>query len=170
MKQYQIWNNEKGMSLIEVLAAVAISVISVSVFLYISLSTRTHKSQVDHSTLLKEILTNNVIELKGLQYSDLPPLDACLLRSYNFQGTFLSESQVKGTSELCGIANPSENEIQIIWQTANASDSDASFDSPALKLPTHADYLRKVTLHVRAINKGSGRNILQSQMTIFKRQ
>lgn len=157
------------MTLVEVMAAVAISMVSVSVFLFLTLSNRNHKSQVDHSTLLKEILTNNVIELKGLQYADLPALGTCLQRTYNFQGTFLSETRVNGTSEMCGIGNPSENEIQIIWQTMNAGSGDASFSASSLKLPVYSDYLRKVVLHVRAINKGSGQNILHSQMTIFKR-
>ncbi|WP_413613170.1 type IV pilus modification PilV family protein [Bdellovibrio sp. HCB-110] len=168
MKRQQRFNNTRGMSLVEVMAAIAISMASVSVFLYLTLSNRNHKSQVDHSTLLKEILTNNVIELKGLQYADLPPLGKCLYRTYNFQGTFLTETQVNGTSEMCGIAGPQENEIQIIWQTMNAGSADATFSTSNLKLPVYSDYLRKVVLHVRAINKGNGQN-LHSQMTIFKR-
>ncbi|WP_413944113.1 type II secretion system protein J [Bdellovibrio sp. HCB-162] len=170
MKKFQLKiNNTKGMTLVEVMAALAISMVSVSVFLFLTLSNRNHKSQVDHSTLLKEILTNNVIELKGLQYSDLPPLGRCLYRTYNFQGNFISETLVSGTSEMCGVSNPQENEIQIVWQTTNAGSGDATFSTNSLKLPVYSDYLRKVVLHVRAQNKGAGQSLLHSQMTIFKR-
>ncbi|UXR65773.1 type II secretion system GspH family protein [Bdellovibrio bacteriovorus] len=64
--------NNQGMTLLEVLAAVAISLISMTVLMQLTLSNRTHKSGIDRAIVFKEVLTNNAIELKGASVDDIP--------------------------------------------------------------------------------------------------
>ncbi|MDG0814965.1 type II secretion system protein [Bdellovibrio svalbardensis] len=161
--------NSRGMTLIEVMLAIGISVIGVSVFLFFVLSSRKHVTHVDRSIILKEILTDNVIELKGLQIADLTPMGQCLMRVYKADKTFVSESQVSLVSGKCPAPNIVDNQIYIGWQMEPGSTIDATFSSSGLKLPKYSDTLRKVTLQVWGWSDAEGKTQLNSQVVIFKR-
>ncbi len=156
------------MSLLETLAAIAISVIAVSVLLKLTLSNRVHKSEVERSIVLKEILTNNAIELKGATIDSIPAPGNCLIRTYNIQGEFQSETTQAGPPPACEVSEPETNQIQIVWEVEPTSAISASFSSESLKLPQHSNTLRKVTLHVRGHVSGCAR-LIHNQLTLFKR-
>lgn len=160
-----------GMTFIEVLVTLAISMISTSAFLFLVMQNRTHKAQIDHSALMKEILTNNVIEARGLNFADLPAADTCVQRDYDVWGAFQSEAKVTSAGTMCGIPEPGLGVIQVVWTSVKATTTDGNFSDPALKIPTYTDSLRKVTLHVRAKNKSdkAGAEVIHRQITIFKR-
>ncbi|WII71983.1 prepilin-type N-terminal cleavage/methylation domain-containing protein [Bdellovibrio sp. 22V] len=161
--------NRKGMTLVEVLVALSISMVTVGVFLYLALGNRTHKSQQDHSNLLKELLLNNVIELKGMPYTALPPAETCIIRTYDYLGNFQTETQSVSSDDYCDVASPGNGEIQVLWKIKNAANSDVSFSISGMKLPTHANFLKKVTLHARTLTKSSTPTPLHNHITIFKR-
>ncbi|WP_246845193.1 type II secretion system protein [Bdellovibrio sp. NC01] len=161
--------NKRGMTLIEVLLAIGISVVGVSIFLFFVLSSRKHVSHVDRSIILKEVLTDNVIELKGLQIADLAPIGKCFMRTYKADKTFVSETTVDLNSGACPQPDLTQNMIYIGWGMQPASDIDASFSSSSLKLPKYSDTLRKVTMQVWGWSDGEGKTIVNSQIVIFKR-
>ncbi|AHI06523.1 hypothetical protein BDW_10115 [Bdellovibrio bacteriovorus W] len=160
--------SQRGMTLIEIMIALAISVATVSVFLTMAFRNRTHKTDVDFSVLLKEVLTNNIIEVKGRGLTELPQAETCLVRVYNLRGDFISENPVSGSGDICSAAAPAKDQIQVIWKSVIAVTSDAEFQGQ-LELPTQSDTLRKVTLTVRALSRGTQDRELQHQMTVFKR-
>ncbi len=161
--------NNRGMTLIEVMLAIGISVIGVSVFLFFVLSSRKNVTHFDPSIVLKEILTDNVIELKGLQITDLTPMGKCLIRIYKGDKTFISESQVDLVDDKCPSPSITNNQIYIGWQMEPASTIEANFSVSNLKLPKYSDTLRKVTLQVWGWNDSEGKTQLNSQVVIFKR-
>lgn len=156
------------MTLIEVMIALAISIATVSVFLSLAFRNRTHKTDVDFSVLLKEVLTNNIIEVKGRSLPELPETERCLVRLYNLRGNFISENSTAGDGDFCGISPPEKDQIQIVWKSVVAVASDAVFHGQ-LELPTQSDTLRKVTITVRALSRGTQDRELLHQMTVFKR-
>ncbi|MGE9745407.1 PilW family protein [Bdellovibrio bacteriovorus] len=161
--------NNSGMTLVEVLVAIGISLISLTVLLQLTLSNRTHKSEVDRSIILKEILTNNAIELKGRAVTDIPLPGNCIVRTYSYQTEFQSEVTQAGNPPLCGLAEPSKDTIQVVWEVEPATSIDADFSSPSLKLPKYSNTLKKVTLHVRGYSSGAGARLIHNQVTLFKR-
>lgn len=162
-------SNQYGMTLIEVIVAIAISMISLTVLLQLTLSNRTHKSEVDRSIILKEVLTNNAIELKGRSVTDIPDPGNCLVRTYNYQTEFQSETIQPGNPPLCGLEEPSKDRIQVVWEVEPASSINADFSSASLKLPKYSNTLKKVTLHVRGFSSGAGARLIHNQVTLFKR-
>lgn len=160
--------SQRGMTLIEIMIALAISVATVSVFLTLAFRNRTHKTDVDFSVLLKEVLTNNIIEVKGRGLTELPAVETCLVRLYNLRGDFISETSTTGAGDICDASVPEKNQVQIIWRSVVAVTSDAVFQGQ-LELPTQSDTLRKVTITVRAISRGTQDRELRHQMTVFKR-
>lgn len=161
--------NSRGMTLIEVMLAIGISIVGVTVFLSFVLMSRKHVSHVDRSIILKEILTDNVIELKGLQVSDLTPMDKCFIRIYKADKTFISESEVSLSDGECPEPSLTNNQIYVGWQMEPADTIDATFSSPNLKLPKYSDALRKVTLQVWGWMDGEGKTQFNNQVVIFKR-
>ncbi|WP_413570476.1 type II secretion system protein [Bdellovibrio sp. HCB117] len=161
--------NSRGMTLIEVLMAIGISVIGVSIFLFFVLTSRKHVTHVDRAIVLKELLTDNVIELKGLQIGDIVPIGKCLMRIYKTDKTFVSESVVDLNSSECPEPSLAANQVFVGWEVLPASSIDASFSSSSLKLPKYSDTLRKVTLKVWGWSDGEGKTILTNQIVIFKR-
>ncbi len=156
------------MTIMEVLVAIAVSMICVTVYLQMTLSNRTHRSQVDKSIFLKEVLTNNVIEAKTLNITDIPLAGECLIRLYNNLGIFQSENKVSGGGPLCGASTPSQNQIQIVWEVRPSTEIDATFDNPSLKMPQYSNTLKKIILHVRGYSSQGGL-FVQNQITVFKR-
>nr|BFD61285.1 hypothetical protein CKG001_33920 [Bdellovibrio sp. CKG001] len=161
--------NNLGMTLIEVLGAVAISLISLSVLMQLTLSNRTHKSGVDRSIVFKEVLTNNAIELKGASVDDIPLPGNCIVRNYDFQINFLNETTLSGSPPACGAALPGNNTIQVVWEVEPASNIQADFSSASLKLPKYSNSLKKVNIYVRGYPNGTGGQLIQNQVTLFKR-
>ena len=161
--------NNSGMTLVEVLVAIGISLISLTVLMQLTLSNRTHKSEVDRSIVLKEILTNNAIELKGRAVTEIPLPGNCIVRTYNYQTEFQNEVTQAGSPPLCGLAEPSKDTIQVVWEVEPASSINADFSSPSLKLPKYSNTLKKVTLHVRGYSSGAGARLIHNQVTLFKR-
>lgn len=160
--------NRSGMTLIEVLVSIGISLICVSVYLQMTLSNRTHRVQVDKSIFLKEVLTNNVIEVKSTDISSLPVAGECLVRAYDSSGVFQNQSKVSGSGDLCGVDGPAQNQIQIVWEVHPSSEIVATFNNPSLKLPQYSNTLKKIVLHVRGYTL-AGALLVQNQITVFKR-
>lgn len=162
--------DRRGMTLIETIITLAISLMSLAAFLYLALGNRAHKSSVDHGTLLKEILTNNVIEVRAIMLRDLPPTSQCLVRTYNHLGTFRDERRVSGSAdELCGVPFPDVGTIQVVWGSQPVTSSEAVVDSSLLQVPADEALLRKVTVSVRAQNRGENERQVQRNMVVFKR-
>nr|BFD68993.1 hypothetical protein HAGR004_40150 [Bdellovibrio sp. HAGR004] len=161
--------NNLGMTLIEVLGAVAISLISLTVLMQLTLSNRTHKSGIDRSIVFKEVLTNNAIELKGASVDDIPLPGNCIVRTYDFQINFKDQSNVSGSPPACGVALPGNNTIQVIWEVEPAASIQADFSSSSLKLPKYSNSLKKVNIYVRGYPNGTGGQLIQNQVTLFKR-
>lgn len=161
--------SNQGMTLIEVLAALAISIVSVTVLMQLTLSNRTHKSDVDRSIVFKEVLTNNAIELKGASVDDIPDPGNCIVRTYDFQINFKDEIKVSGPPPACGVALPGNSTIQVVWEVEPAANIQADFSSSGLKLPKYSNSLKKVNIYVRGYPNGTGGQLIQNQVTLFKR-
>lgn len=165
----KLLRNVRGMTLVEVLAAMGISIIGMAVLLQMVLGNKTHKSRVDRSILLKELLTYNTIEIKSLSVDDLPPPGTCLVRIYDLQLNFQQQTKVTSTNPLCGVSAPLDNQYQIIWEIKPGSEINAEFSSSGLKLPKYSNSLKEVIAHVRGYATGGGSYLVHNQITLFKR-
>lgn len=161
--------NNKGMSLIEVSISVLVAMFGMSIFTFFVLSSKKHTVQVDNSLVLKQVLTDNLIELKGLLVSDLTPIGSCLYRRYNLDKSFISESLVNVSNTKCPPPAPVQNEIQVAWQTEDTTAINASFSSPFLKLPKYSDTLRKITISAWGVGDNESKKQIHNEIVIFRR-
>lgn len=161
--------NPRGMTLIEILAAITISMICLTVLLQLTLNNRTHKTEIDRSMIFKDVLTNNAIEIKGSSSESLPSSGTCLIRTYNFAAEFQQEVTATTVANLCGAPEPARDAIQVIWQIEGSDTIDATFSSPNLKMPRYSNTLKKVTLHVRGFSSGASARLIHDQVSLFKK-
>lgn len=162
--------NQSGMTLVEVLASITISLICTAAFLQLSLSNQQHRTEIDRTIALKELLTNNVIEMKSRPVASVPAAGQCLFRLYDLQARFVSEktepAQGNGT---CKADTLAQDRIQVTWQVQAPKPSDADFSNPSLKLPQFSQAMKKVTLFVRGYARSGGGALITNQVTLFKR-
>lgn len=152
-----------GFTFVEVLIATAISIVGASLFFFFVLNVRTHKSDVDFTLHVKELLTDNVVEAKGTDFASLPTTSQCLVRTYNLQKEFVSETLLNSTP--CPTPNLDPAQIQVMWEVSGADSISADFSSSGLKLPSTK--VAKITFH--AWSYGNNKNLSRSQIVIFKR-
>ncbi|WP_413291218.1 type II secretion system protein [Bdellovibrio sp. HCB337] len=157
----------KGFSLIEVILAAAISIVGATICFFFIQSVRTHKSQVDQTLSVKEVMADNVVEVKGAQNEDLPAPGECLIRTYTNKKVFISESTI--TASPCPSPTLTTTQMQIVWEVAPTTAIVANFSSPSLKLPNYAKMLKQITIHSWSYNDAQKLNLTHGQIVIFKK-
>lgn len=162
--------NSSGMTIVEALAAIVICTICLTAFLQLFLSGRTHRSEIDRSVALKELLSENVIELKSRPITEVPAAGKCLVRTYSLRHEFLKESVVDaGPDGPCKTDDLDPEQIEVVWWVRPSTAVEATFSSPALKLPTLSEGLKMVTLSARGYAGGGRGNQIINRVTVFKR-
>lgn len=159
--------NKSGFTLIEVLVATAISVIGTSLFFFFAQQVRTHKSGVDYSLSVKELLADNVIEVKGSELVDLPTSTQCLVRTYTNKKVFVSENLVSYNP--CPAPTADKHQFQIMWEVKDTDHVVAEFNTTRLKLPQHSNPLREVIVHAWSFRDPNKTAMDHSQIVIYKR-
>ena len=159
--------NQTGLSLIEVLVAIGIAAISVGAFTQFAIMTEKSRSDVDRQRMVKETLLNNLIEIKGLPITSLPPVGNCRIRKYNPLGDFDSEAVVADISDLCGVT-VTRGHYYVLTRVQNSSSIAATFSLPAsMKLPQYSNLIYQVSL--KSIWKGPDDQNFKEEVSIFKR-
>ena len=152
-----------GFTFVEVLIATAISIVGASLFFFFVLNVRTHKTGVDSTLSVKELLTDNVVEAKGTEFVNLPSFTQCLVRTYNLQKEFVSETKLN--SSPCPTPSLAQDQIQVMWEVSGPDTISADFSTTSLKLPT--SLVAKITFHAWSYN--NNKNLTHNQIVIFKK-
>lgn len=160
-------NNQRGFTFVEVLITTAISVVGASLFFFFAQQVRTHKSGVDFSLSVKELLADNIIEIKGAEMADMPPSTSCLVRLYTNKKVFISESLVN--SSTCPTGSIKKDQFQIMWEIKDTQNVSATFHTPGLKLPERNNPLRQITVHAWSYRDPTKASMDHNQIVIFKR-
>lgn len=160
------WNNH-GITLIEALVAAAVSIIGASLCFFFIQYVRTHKSGVDNSLMVKEVLADNVVEVKGSTLADLPAPGECKIRVYTDKKKFVSETTVAASP--CPTPSLARNQMQIAWEVALPSAIDATFSVPGMKLPSISTSLKQVTVHSWGYLDSKKSSLSHNQIVIFRK-
>jgi prepilin-type N-terminal cleavage/methylation domain-containing protein len=159
--------SKSGFTFIEVLVATVISVIGASVFFFFAQQARTHKSGVDYSLSVKELLADNVIEVKGAELVDLPSSTQCLVRTYTNKKLFISETMI--ATNPCPAAMANKDQFQIMWEVKDTNAIVATFNTSGLKLPVHSNPLRQIIVHAWSYRDPNKAAMDHNQIVIYKR-
>lgn len=160
-------HNKLGFTFVEVLITTAISIVGASLFFFFVQQVRTHKSGVDYSLSVKELLADNIIEIKGAELVNLPDSTKCLVRTYTNKKVFVSEALVN--TKPCPSPTIGKDQVQIMWETKDSKDIAATFSSTGLKLPTNSNPLRQITVHAWSYHDPTKTSMDHNQIVIFKR-
>lgn len=161
----------RGMSTVEALISLAIMAI-VSSFLLPLISFETNNAgNIYKLETIKKMMELNLVEMKARPFKDLPNVDTCLLRKYDFSGTLLAEQSVAITSPNCGAAIGNGFQISISVSRPNPSVTPFTYTpSQFLKMPVYSDKLRQV--HIVGCpenNVTSGCGIGKFAVTVIRR-
>ena len=159
--------NQSGFTFVEVLITTAISVVGASLFFFFAQQVRTHKSGVDFSLAVKELLADNIIEIKGAELANLPTSAQCLIRTYTNKKVFVSENTVAATP--CPNATINRDQFQIMWEVSDTQNITVNFSPANLKLPGSTNPLRRITVHAWSYRDPSKTSMDHNQIVIFKR-
>jgi prepilin-type N-terminal cleavage/methylation domain-containing protein len=159
-------HNKSGFTLVEVLVCMAISIIGASMFFFFVQQVRTHKSGVDYSLSVKELLADNVVEVKGSELVDLPSSTQCLVRTYTNKKVFVSEDRV--ATNPCPPPTLNKDQFQIMWEVKDTSSIVVNFSS-GLKLPANSNPLRQIIVHAWGYRDPAKSNVDHNQIVIYKR-
>lgn len=160
-------HNKSGFTFVEVLITTAISVVGASLFFFFAQQVRTHKSGVDYSLSVKELIADNIIEIKGSELVNLPSSAQCLVRTYTNKKVFVSENVIAASP--CPAPNINKDQFQIMWEVKDTDDIVASFSSPGLKLPEKENPLRQIIVHAWSYRDPTKTSMDHNQIVIFKR-
>lgn len=160
-------HNKAGFTFVEVLVTTAVSIVGASLFFFFAQQVRTHKSGVDYSLSVKELLADNIIEIKGAEMANIPTASQCLIRTYTNKKVFVSETL--SNTNPCPTASISKDQFQIMWEVKNTSDVAATFNTAGLKLPVHTNPLRQITVHAWSYRDPTKSSMDHNQIVIFKR-
>lgn len=163
----QVHHNKSGFTFVEVLITTAISVVGASLFFFFAQQVRTHKSGVDYSLSVKELMADNVIEIKGAEMANLPTSSQCLVRTYTNKKVFVSENIVN--SSTCPTSSISKDQFQIMWEIKDTDDIDVDFSTTGLKLPESTNPLRQIIVHAWSYRDPTKSSMDHNQIVIFKR-
>ena len=159
--------NNYGFTFVEVLITTAISVVGASLFFFFAQQVRTHKSGVDYSLSVKELLADNVIEIKGAELVNLPTSAQCLIRTYTNKKVFVSESIV--ATRPCPASTINKDQFQIMWEVKDTDDIEVDFSTSGLKLPENSNPMRQIIVHAWSYRDPTKTSMDHSQIVIFKR-
>ncbi|MNL06288.1 hypothetical protein D3C87_1269210 [compost metagenome] len=160
-------HNKSGFTFVEVLITTAISIVGASLFFFFAQQVRTHKSGVDYSLSVKELIADNIIEIKGSELVDLPSSAQCLVRIYTNKKVFVSQNIV--ATNPCPAPSISKDQFQIMWEVKDTNNIAASFNSTGLKLPEGSNPLRQITVHAWSYRDPTKAAMDHNQIVIFKR-
>jgi prepilin-type N-terminal cleavage/methylation domain len=158
---------QRGFTFIEVLITTAISVVGASLFFFFAQQVRMHKSDVDYSLGVKELLADNIVEIKGAKMTDIPTASQCLIRTYTNKKVFVSET-LSSTSP-CPASTIAKNQFQIMWEVKNTQGITATFSNSGLQLPTDSNPLREIIVHAWFFKNPTATSMDHNQIVIFKR-
>lgn len=162
--------NSKGMTFIEVMLSLGLFVLSVTSYLSLYMAFQKSKSEANQSQIEKEILLQNILEIKGNKLSDLPEKNSCVTRIYSRDKKLVSEVKVPMLQNNCSKVTPSEGNIVIVWEVLGADKIDIEFTpSEGLKLPKYVDSLRQFNLTALSQVTGASTVIDETALSIFKR-
>lgn len=163
----QLHNYKSGFTFVEVLVTTAISVVGASLFFFFAQQVRTHKSGVDYSLAVKELLADNIVEIKGAELANLPTASRCLIRTYTNKKVFVSEVIVQ--TNPCPAPTINKDQFQIMWEAKNTGAIQVTFTPASLKLPEAANPLRQYTVHAWSYRDPKKTSMDHNQIVIFKR-
>ncbi|GEM_PF-2619616 len=162
--------NSKGLTFIEVMLSLGLFVLSVTSYLSLYMAFQKSKSESNQSQIEKEILLQNVLEIKGNKLSDLPGKNSCVTRIYSRDKKMVSEVKLPKPQSGCAKSSPSEGNIVIIWEVLGSDKIDIVFTpTDGLKLPKYIDSLRQFNLIALSRVSGGSAVIDETALSIFKR-
>lgn len=162
--------NNKGLTFIEVMLSLGLFVLSVTSYLSLYMAFQKSKAEANQSQVEKEILLQNVLEIKGNKLKDLPGRNSCVTRIYSRDKKMVSESKLPMTKNGCEKLEPSGGNIVIVWEVLGSDKIDIVFTpSEGLKLPKYIDSLRQFNLIALSQVSSGSPLIDETALSIFKR-
>lgn len=169
MKLMMKFLNTRGFTLIEVLIASALFVVSTICYFSLFQFYQFSRKDAVSSQLVKEILLLNIIEIRGNRLSDLPIKNRCVTRLYNLNKELLSSDETTRSGESCGRPSLAPGHIAILWEVQGPEDIKVHFGNQALKLPQYVDSVRKVKLTAFHYKNPNAKDFKDITLSIYKR-
>jgi hypothetical protein len=94
--------NSRGLTIVEVLISMAIFFTVTGVYFTFSGLNSSNKANIEKKLASKDVMLQNLIEIKGNPIETLPTAGKCRIRTYKMDGSFVSENIVSGNSNHCG--------------------------------------------------------------------
>lgn len=146
-KRLSIKNNS-GMTLLEILLALSILSIGLLSLVFLTEINRVGYKALSSDVRLGELVLDNVNEIKGLKRNNLPAEDKCIVKYFDVNGKFTSESaEMNITSGECTGQTVVSKGFQVAWKVQGPSSINAEFNpSATLKLPKYYDSVIRVEI------------------------
>jgi prepilin-type N-terminal cleavage/methylation domain-containing protein len=158
----------RGLSLVEVLVSMAIAAITIGSFTQYAILTAGSRTDVERQKRVKEILLDNLIEIKGNPISGLPPQGHCRIRKYDSLGIFISEVIANDVTLYCGLGAIPANFYFVFAKVLPASSINAVFSVPAsMKLPSYSSLIYQV--NIQSFHKGNNGALFKDEIFFIKR-
>jgi len=160
--------NKNGFSLIEAVIAGALAAIACLVVVQLLSVQTTMTAFQKKKDILRVVIEENAYEAETRSISQVPEIGKCLVRTYDIQGKWLTDTTVNATDPSCQTVVPTAKGAQIFW-ISSASDSINVTFNPAnfLKLPKYTNLVRKVRIlgGLRTENSETA----EVSLTVYKR-
>lgn len=160
--------NSRGLTIVEVLISIAIFFTVTGIYFTFAGLNSTNKANVEKNLASKDVLLQNLIEIKGNPIETLPTAGKCRIRTYKMDGSFINENIVTGSGSTCGVSNVEAGKIYLLASFLPATSINANFTEPAtMKLPSYSSQILQVDIKV--MNKDANGRLLSEEVSIFKR-
>lgn len=160
--------NSRGLTIVEVLISMAIFFTVTGVYFTFSGLNSSNKANIEKKLASKDVMLQNLIEIKGNPIETLPTAGKCRIRTYKMDGSFVSENIVSGNSNHCGLSNIEHGRIYLLASFLPATVINATFSQAStMKLPSFSSQLLQVDIKV--LNKDVNGRLLSEEISFFKR-
>jgi hypothetical protein len=164
------FRNQDGLSMIEVLVAVASLGLLIYSFAEVSNLRSSVLGRVKVSSDLSEVMMANVNEVKWRDFAFLPKAGDCLARVYDKWGTFVSQTTLTGAAASCGKGPLAPERMEIYWRVSGPSAINATFSpSNFLKLPKYKTSIVQIEIVGRRLAPPPGPPEITLDAVVFRK-
>lgn len=161
---------QDGLSMIEVLVAVASLGLLIYSFAEVSNLRASVLGRVKVSSDLSEVMMANVNEVKWRDFAFLPKAGDCLARIYDKWGTFVSETTLSGAAATCGKDRLESENMEIVWRVSGPESINAKFSPPNfLKLPKYKASIVQIEVIGRRLAPPPGPPEISLDAVVFRK-
>lgn len=157
-----------GLTIVEAVSAMAVFMITTGLYFHFTRMNSTSKANIEKRLSTKEVMLQNLIEIKGNPIGALPPSGSCRIRTYKMDGRFEVESIVANVTTDCGVTSFDEGKIYLLAKVQPATSITATFNPAAtMKLPQYSNQIYQIDL--RAVFREANGGLSYEAVSIFKR-